>query len=112
MNSIEEKVYKTFGIEKRFGCHNDISYEELPCDTECDDCEWYWDEYPKITDRILLELISILSQYHSDSFDKPYEIYAISPDAIRLEVLQDCIGMHDYDKAYSDRVRELFKGGE
>ena len=60
MNKIEEEFYKAFEIEPRYGCHNDISEEALPCDTACEECAWYWDEFPKITDRILLELICIL----------------------------------------------------
>ena len=75
MNEIEEKFYKTFGIEKIVikGCYEyytDVEgidiWEENDCkNKDCTKCpkDKTVKKYPPITDRILLELICIASCY-------------------------------------------------
>lgn len=85
MNEIEEKFFKTFGIKPHYidGCkladrywHNEElaneygtfdQYMKIECPAkyqDCtDECKYAFDKeiYPEITDRILLELIILLS---------------------------------------------------
>lgn len=59
---LEKQFFDTFGIEPKYKtcvfkyCKNKKEYD---CEN-CDDREWH---YPQITDRILLELICVCSQY-------------------------------------------------
>jgi hypothetical protein len=67
MNELEKQFFNTYGIEPFTYCSKPI----LDCDarkngTCTKDCEYYSGVlYPQITDRILLELICILSQHYS-----------------------------------------------
>ena len=104
MTNIEEKFFKTFGIETR-------CIEKNPtycCDYEdCNKCRGLG--YPQITDRILLELICILNDF-SD-----FCIEEICYECLKEEILckciewLDCAIKHDEFKA---QVQSLFKGGE
>ena len=58
-NELEEQFFHTFGIEPKNKC---IDGALQPCDEQCNECGYYELRYPQITDRILLELIKILSK--------------------------------------------------
>lgn len=55
MTELEKNFFETFGIERT--CCNNYEKETCPEKT-CTGCDYY--DYPKITDRILLELICLL----------------------------------------------------
>ena len=62
-NELEKQFFDTFGIEPKQHIHH---CQQGCCkpDKECGYCEHHTiSEYPQITDRILLELICICSQY-------------------------------------------------
>lgn len=56
-SELEKKFYETFGIERKC-CNN---YEKETCPEKiCTGCDY--NDYPKITDRILLKLICIANR--------------------------------------------------
>ena len=59
IEEIEKTFFDTFGIEPRHKC-KDGALE--PCNEQCNECGYYELRYPQITDRILLELICILTK--------------------------------------------------
>ena len=59
MNEIEEKFYKTFGIEP---CKRGFTLKDCS-DRDCSECGYFT---AKITDRILLELIVLYSLEYRD----------------------------------------------
>ena len=106
MNKIEKKFYKTFGIEPKnyYGCNWD-GY--CPYDNEADECGGhcpYWskykNDYPKITDRILLELIGILNEFSYSHLN--FHKYSEAQD----EILQMCIDILDEEKHHYNEIVE------
>ena len=97
MNNIEEEFYKTFGIEACKGC---LNKGKLMC-LECYDCE---EQYPPITDRILLELICLHSTWTLP------RLCATNIEALKRQVLRDLI-CEDCDKLRG-QVQKLFEGAE
>lgn len=57
-SELENRFYEAFGIERT--CCNNYEKETCPEKT-CTGCDYY--DYPKITDRILLELICIANKF-------------------------------------------------
>ena len=55
-NEPEKQFFDTFGIEPKLECIK-------PSDERCNECGCCELKYPQISDRILLELICICSQY-------------------------------------------------
>lgn len=106
ITDIERQFFETFGIEPEYKtcifkyCKNKKEYD---CEN-CNDKEWH---YPEITDRILLELICILSKYQKDR-GSLLEIYEINLDGIKEEVLEMIIHRNN-DLNY--QVKSLFKEG-
>ena len=106
MTEIEEEFYKTFDIKP--AVLEDFNYNTLDYSfkTTCIDEV----RYPKITDRILLELICILNDFD----DGHYE--AISLEELKQEVLEDLIYYHNAignkaNQELRDKVLSLFKVG-
>ena len=61
-NELEKIFFDTFGIEAKCKCTKDGNcYFQ-----ECSKCDWYIHTYPQITDRILLELICILTRFYGE----------------------------------------------
>lgn len=92
--------FDTFGIEPkqtcgRMGvCNNYVNYND------CNGCNSY--KYPQISDRILLELICMLSKTLT------YVMLAYNIDELKQYVLSSCIRYSEsIDK---QQVQELFKG--
>ena len=82
MNEIEEKFYKTFGIEPQdyYACDwdSDCPYPEKQCGDTCSYWKKYKTEYPEITDRILYKIIELLPLY-----DHFIELsYGLNPQAM------------------------------
>lgn len=63
--------------------------------------------YPQITDRLLLELIVIHSNYDSDRLMHSY----ISYEFLRDRVLRGCINLYKIkrNKKFKQQIQELFK---
>lgn len=66
-------------------------------------------EYPEITDRILLELICILTRWHLDERE-PYEIMSINMEQLKSQILSDSLGIAKCVKT-KQQVRTLFEEG-
>lgn len=64
-------------------------------------------EYPEITDRILLELICILSQLQGRINDY-YRIIHSNYEGLKTQILGDCICEKEFIK---QQVQSLFKEG-
>lgn len=99
-NKLEKQFFDTFGINKRIEfetCHAiDSSYTYSTAIKR----------YPQITDRILLELICILSRWHLDERE-PYEITSINIDQLKNQILSNSLYIAKHEKA-KRRVRILF----
>ena len=135
-NEIEKQFFQCFGIEpkKEYYCPNcETKLEkwntpkgmQYICgnDSECDYFLDSYDEefkevlnnldfrlaYPQITDRILLELICILTCWHLDERE-PYEITSINIEQLKNQILSNSLYIAKYLKA-KQRVQALFKEG-
>lgn len=114
---IEKQFFETFGIEPRTciaSCDKCEHYSYDYClsgyctlDTDYNDCGIAEKLYPQITDRILLELICILSKYKKDK-GSLLEIYEISLNELKEEILEKVI-FRNKDLNY--QVHSLFKEG-
>lgn len=93
---LEKQFFETFGIGQIFD-------------------PYYGYIYPQITDRILLELICILTEWRQFCA-RYYIINAINIDILKNCILKDCLYMLNWyednkcDKGIKHRVQELFKG--
>lgn len=110
---IEKLFFDTFGIEP-------IAYCEHGCNTsnlsiKCKDCI-YVDElkYPQITDRILLELICILSEWRT-YLHSSYTIKANNTLNLKQDVLKDFLKLFKWyefkkcGKGIKHQVQVLFE---
>jgi hypothetical protein len=86
MNDIEEKFFKTFGIEPK-----ELEY---PDNFEC---------YPEITDKILLELIYVIIRQNGS-----YQLHIVK-DIIDLkeQILKSCILLSVFEE-FKNVVQSLF----
>lgn len=106
MSEIEEQFFEVFGIPplccKKY-LTNCVRYD-------CENCENFdntFSTYPRITDRILLELICILTAWHLDERE-PYEITSYSVKTLKKEILEDCINLQNSQKVQY-KIQALFK---
>ena len=109
ITDIEKQFFETFGIKPRSyllctSCWDCIDAQ--PCE-QCHYGKLIEDEYPKITDRILLELICILTCHYLDERE-PYEITSINMEQLKQQVLSDVIRIADYE-ATKCQVQKIFK---
>ena len=97
---IERQFFETFGIEPR------PIYSELWAD------EWVKDEYPQITDRILLELLCIFNKAQHEIYSD-INILEFDVDSLKNSVLKWSIWLNKaYKKGYfKQQVQALFKEG-
>lgn len=102
MDNIEEKFYKTFGIEKK--CNRE-TLKFCVGNLDCNTCKSPF--YPKITDRILLELICALA----DTFVGEYCVPDVDYNNLKWHILQDCINNNEKGQL-NDLVQSLFKEGK
>lgn len=121
-NELEKQFFDTFGIEPKHifrGCKLGAKYYAEICDeTTCNGCdeEIRKTEYPTITDRILLELICILTEWRQYCASD-YIIKAINIDILKNDILKDCLYMsnwYEFKKCGKDikhQVRTLFEEG-
>ena len=66
-------------------------------------------EYPEITDRILLELICILTRWHLDERE-PYEIMSINMEQLKNQILNNSLDIAKCVKT-KQQVQAIFKRG-
>ena len=104
---LEKQFFDTFGIEPDVeSCYRSCYHK---CETKsylnCKDCDKATVIYPQITDRILLELICILSKYQKD-VGSLLEICETDKNSIKEEVLDMLIFR---DIALKQQVQALFK---
>lgn len=96
MNSIEEKFYKVFEIKPatigEYGEHYFINTVEID-----------GKRYAPITDRILLELICLYTQFDSDRLIRSYS----SVERLKDCILSGCI-CNKKNKKFKQQVQALF----
>ena len=98
---LEEQFFKTFGIEQK--------RKTRPL---YDGYKIFWFEpYPEITDRKLLEMICILSQWDADNY---YQILANNMQDLKNEILNDCTNFKQKlkNKYFDTQIQQLFKEEE
>lgn len=115
-NELEKQFFNTFGIEPHYYCADEYVFEamlEYECTEgnreKCKTCKKVGKSYPQITDRILLELICILTCWHLDERE-PYEITSINIEQLKNQILSNSLYIAKYAKA-KKRVQALFKEG-
>ena len=109
ITDIEKQFFETFGIKPRSyllctSCWDCIDAQ--PCE-QCHYGKLIEDEYPQITDSILLKLICILTCYYLDERE-PYEITSINMEQLKHQVLNDIICIADCE-ATKCQVQKIFK---
>ena len=109
ITDIEKQFFETFGIKPRSyllctSCWDCIDAQ--PCE-QCHYGKLIEDEYPKITDRILLELICILTRHCLDERE-PYEITSINMEQLKQQILSDIICIAGCE-ATKCQVQKIFK---
>ena len=99
-SKLEKQFFDTFGIDKR------VEFE--PCYALNSSTTYLTSikRYPQITDRILLELICILTRWHLDERE-PYEITSINIEQLKNQILSNSLYIAKYAKA-KHQVRALF----
>ena len=105
-NELEKQFFDTFGIEPKIdceGCGAKPFASEQCYQTECVKV------YPQITDRILLELLCILTCWHLDECE-PYEITSINIEQLKNQILSNSLYIAKHLKA-KKRVQALFEEG-
>lgn len=108
MTNIERQFFKTFGIEpkKQGYCdwQSDCPYSDIKCGDDCP----YWQyenelKYPKITDRILLELICIANK-------ASIEVIGETVEEMKNKLLEEMI--YWKDDIIHKEIQQLFKEEE
>ena len=103
-NELEKQFFDTFGIEKR----------EIVTPSYSLNSEYYEktiEDYPQITDHILLELLCILADLY-DSNSHGYPLLSKDIKELKEDVLDDLMGAvdveNDYPEGYVNKIRALF----
>lgn len=94
---IEKQFFDTFGIEPKLDCKRcgAMAFALGQClEVNCEKT------YPQITDRILLELIRIISSIHIGTQDR---------ETLKEYILVQCINTQMHDKDIKQQVRTLFE---
>jgi hypothetical protein len=99
---VEKQFFDTFGI----GPEIESCYHSCTQWLNCKQYDEAITKYPEITDRILVELICILSGYQR-AIGSLLEICETSKDGVKEEILEMLIFR---DGALKQPVQELFKG--
>lgn len=105
---LEKEFFETFNIKSEMGC---TAYEKLSepkadsiCTDYCPECKYFENIYPKITDKILLELICICNchAYYGQAI-KP-----ISTKNLKKQVLYHCEIFLKNNEDARIKIRNLF----
>lgn len=95
-NELEKTFFDTFGIEKKT---NQVYGIQL---------DYHIEDYPQITDRILLELICIISSNPISILFEPMLSGIKEVELLKKSILLTCIANEDVIK---HQVRTLFEEG-
>ena len=109
MSEIEKQFFDKFGIKPKsyLVCTSGWDcIDAQPCE-QCHYGKLIEDEYPKITDRILLELICILTCHYLDERE-PYEIISINMEQLKQQILNDICNIAGCE-ATKCQVQKIFK---
>ena len=111
--TIEEKFFKTFGIEKKnfYYCswiEGNCSFDEFEC-SGCCHHEIYRTDYPEITAEKLLQLICIVDNFTVQSYLKkePFNL-----ETLKIDVLERCLFLYDCGISKDEliqKIRKLFE---
>ena len=110
---LEKTFFDTFGIPRL--CSSQVCEHWGDCEA-CLIYPAFALDYPQITDRILLELICILTEWRQYCASD-YIIKAINIDILKNDILKDCLYMlnwYEFKKCGKDikhQVRTLFEEG-
>ena len=104
MDNIEEKFYKTFEIEKK--C-NRKTLKFCVGNLDCNTCKSPF--YPKITDRILLELICIYNSTYTNGYTNYSLLNERNVEKLKEQILKNCLIVKDDIKP---KIQKLFEGSE
>ena len=127
-NEIEKTFFDTFSIKNNMCKYAKYGYDGTEgtwyfCDKNQKECWTYpsnttckdkMTSYPEITDRILLELICILSGWKQYCISY-YIIDAVNINTLKVDILRDCICMlhwYEFNKCGKDikqQVQALFE---
>ena len=106
--TVEDKYWDNEELANKYGTFDQYMNckcgNQENCTTECS-CAYEKEIYPQITDRILLELICIISKYQKD-VGSLLEICETDKNSIKEEVLDMLIFR---DIALKQQVQALFK---
>lgn len=106
---IEKQFFDTFGIEPRQTCKSKRVCNNYVNYNDCNGCNAY--KYPQITDRILLELICILSQHYSWE-EENWFLSCDSIDYLKQFILSHLIELQKHTWFCSkQQVQALFEEG-
>ena len=116
-NELEKKFFNEFEIKPKKGCTAYYKFKEeeadVICNDKCAECTYLDDVYPKITDRILLNLICIANEY--ENYSETTNIENIQARTLRILLRAEKFydkNHYGSDRQYKKlvkRVRTLFK---
>ena len=112
---LEQEFFKVFGVEsKQLKICRNINHcpnKYKICNDKCKNWHVTREDYPEITDRKLLEMICVLSQWDADNY---YQILANNIRDLKNEILNDCINFKQKlkNKYFDAQIQQLFKGEE
>ena len=114
-SELEKKFFYTFGIEPKNISTRECKYKITPefCESDCLDCKNTIKEatYPQITDRILLELICILTK-RFDYADQNWLTKCNDIEELKINVLRLLLlCTYSIIEKYKHQVRTLFEEG-
>ena len=112
MDTIKETFFKTFGIKPRdfFACgwQSICPYPDIKCGSGCPHWEKYLTDYPNITDKHLLIILSLINAYDDRMLFKTNyqdlieEILQLAIETGTNDGIVNCSG-------FKRQVRELFE---
>lgn len=103
VSELEKRFFNTFGIEKIIPCYKcNMQNTNWDCKRICLYDDEKRKEYPQITDRILLELICIISCELSDK---------LNIKTLKKRIIQDSIYCYNdnSNEKFKQKVQALFK---
>lgn len=116
MADIEKQFFEEFGIKPERGCtaYDKFTEEEadIICNDHCQDCLYFDNIYPPITDHILLALVCVALEYRD--YPTTVNIRNIKERTLRLLIgtkkyLKDTFSSESYHNRLVRKVQAIFK---